>query len=139
MTAPEIGIVALAVIQCLAVAGMGIAGFMLFRRAKTVADWAQPSVQEARAIAGRGKATALETKNRALDLSGRIRTLVRHVGQKVQTTSRLAREVVRPDLKPLQEAARSVIGPDGLASRLSRLHEAGKIAAGKGNGRGADR
>jgi hypothetical protein len=138
MTAPEIAIVALAVTQLLAVAGMGIAGFMMFRRVKAVAGWAQPSVQEAKAIAGRGKATALDTKGRAVGLYGRIRTLVRHVGRKVQTTTRLAREVVHPDLKPLQEAARAVTGPDGLASRLSRLHEAGKIAAGKGNGRGGE-
>ena len=139
MTSPEIAIVALAALQLLAVAGMGIAGFMMFRRAKAVAEWTQPSVQEAKAITGRTKATALETKQRALNLSDRVRTLVRHVGRKVQTTTRLAREVVHPDLKPLQDAARAVAGPDGLASRLSRLHEAGKIAAGKGNGRGADR
>src|SRR5207244_1396212 len=123
------------VVQLLAVAGMGTAGFMMFRRAKAVAEWAQPSVQEAKAIAGRGKATALETRQRVLDLSGLVRTLVQHVTRKVQTTTRLAREVVHPDLKPLQDAARAVTGPDGLASRLSRLHEAGKIAAGKGNGR----
>jgi hypothetical protein len=139
MTPPEIAIVTLAVLQLLAVAGMGIAGLMMLRRAKAVADWARPSVQEARAIAGRGQTTALETKQRALGLSAQVRTLVQHVSRKVQTTTRLAREVVRPDLKPLQDAARAVAGPEGLAARLSRLHEAGKIAAGKGNGRGADR
>src|SRR2546423_9576211 len=120
MTSPEIAILALAVLQLLAVVGMGIAAFLLFRRAKTVAEWAQPSVQEAKAIAARGKTTALETKQRAFDLYGHIRRLVQHVGQKVQTTTRLAREVVRPELKPLQEATRVLTGPDGLASRLSR-------------------
>jgi hypothetical protein len=139
MSAPEIMIVALAVVQLLAVAGIGVAGFMMYRRAKTVSLWAQPATQEAKAIAGRGRATALESKARALELSGRIRTLVQHVGRKVQTTARLAREVVHPDLKPLQEAVHAVTGPAGLASRLSRLHEAGKIAAGQGDGRGADR
>jgi hypothetical protein len=135
MTAPEIIIVTLAVIQLLALAGMGIAGWMLFRRVKTVSGWAQPSVQEAKAIAARGKASALGTRDRGLDLYGRVRMLVQHVGRKVQTTTRLAREVVHPNLTPLQDVARVVSGPEGLASRLSRLHEAGKIAAGQGNGR----
>ena len=139
MTAPEMVIVALAVIQFLTLAGMGIAGLMMFRRVKAVAGWAQPSVQEAKAIAGRGKTTALETKDRVLELYSGIRTLVQHVGRKVQTTTRLAREVVHPDLKPLHDVARAVTGPEGLASRFSRLHEAGKIAAGKGNGQSSNR
>jgi hypothetical protein len=137
MTAPEILIVALAVLELLAVVGMGAAAFMMYRRARAAATWAQPAVQESKAIAARGKATAWETKNRTLAFYGASRDLVEHVGQKVQTTTRLAREVVHPDLSPLQEAARAVTGPKGLVTRWSRLREAGKIAAGQGNGNGA--
>jgi hypothetical protein len=134
MTAPEMMIVALAVTEVLAVIGMGIAGWLSYRRVKVVTGWAQPAVQEAKAIATRGKATAQETKKRAMTFYSTSRTLAQHVGRKVQTTTRLAREVVHPDLTPLQEAARAVTGPNGLARRLSRLHEAGKIAAGESNG-----
>ncbi len=134
MTAPEIWIVVMAAVQVLAVLSMGVTGLLIYQRAKTAASWAQPAMQESRAIAARAKATALETRERAVFFSHTVRTLVQHVGRKLQTTTRLAREVVHPDLAPLQEAARSVTGPNGLAARLSRLHQAGKIAAGQGNG-----
>jgi hypothetical protein len=136
MTLPEILIVALAVLQFLALLGMGIAGFLLYRRAKTVVGWTQPSLQESRAIAARGKATALETRQRVQSVAGVSRALVQHVGRKAQTTTRLAREVVHPDLTPLQEASRALTGARGLVSRLSRLREAGRIAAGQGDGKG---
>jgi hypothetical protein len=135
MPAPDMIIVLLAVIELLAVIAMGIAAFMMYRRAKSVTAWAQPSVREAKAIAARAQGTALESKNRALAFTQTVRTLVQHVGQKVETTKRLAREVVNPDRTPLQEAARALAGPAGVARRLSRLHEAGKVAAGQGNGR----
>jgi hypothetical protein len=137
MSAPETWIVVMAVIELLAVIAMGAAAFLTFRRAKEVAGWARPALQESKAIAARGKTTALETKARAVSVYRVSRTLVQHVGHKVQTTTRLAREVVHPDLAPLQQAAQAVAGPDGLAARLSRLHEAGKIAAGQGNGHDA--
>src|SRR5712691_10959293 len=125
MAAPEIWIIVMAAIELLAFIAMGAAAFLMYRRAKNVAGWAQPAVHESKAIAARGKATALETKERALSFYDVSRTLVQHVGRKVQTTTRLAREVVHPDLAPLQQAARTVVGPDGLAARLSRLHQAG--------------
>jgi hypothetical protein len=134
MTAPEIWIVVMAAVQLAAVLGMGVTAFLIYQRAKAAAGWAQPSINESKAIAARARATALETRDRAKLFSDTVRTLVQHVGRRVQTTTRLAREVVRPDLAPLQEAARSVAGPAGLAARLSRLHQAGKIAAGQGNG-----
>jgi hypothetical protein len=130
-------IVVMAIIELLAVIAMGVAGFLMYRRAKEVAGWVQPALQESKTIAARGKSTALETRDRARSFYNGSRTLVQHVGRKVQTTARLAREVVHPDLAPLQQAARAVAGPDGLAARLSRLHEAGKIAAGQGNGHDA--
>lgn len=139
MTAPEIGIIGLAAIELLAVIAMGVAAFLMYRRAKDVAGWAQPAVRESKAVAARGKATALETRDRSLDFYRASRTLVQRVGRKVQTTTRLAREVVHPDLAPLQQAARAAAGRDGLAARLARLHEAGKIAAGQDNGQGAHR
>ena len=137
MAAPEIWIIVMAAIELLAFIAMGAAAFLMYRRAKNVAGWAQPAVHESKAIAARGKATALETKERTLSFYGVSRTLVQHVGRKVQTTTRLAREVVHPGMAPLQQAARAVTGPEGLAARLSRLHEAGKIAAGQGNGHDA--
>jgi hypothetical protein len=133
MPVPDMMIVVLAVIEFLAVIGMGIAAFLMYQRIQTVNGWVQPSIQESKAIALRGRATALETRNRAMTFAGIVRTLVLHVKQKVHTTTRLAREVVHPSL-PLQETARALTGPDGLARRLARLHEAGKIAAGRGNG-----
>lgn len=134
MPAPDMIIIVLAVVELLAVIVMGIAAFMMYRRVKTVTAWAQPSVQEAKAIAARGKATALESKDRAMAFTRTFQALAQHVGQKVETTKRLAREVVHPDRTPLQEAARALAGPAGVARRLSRLHEAGKVAAGQGNG-----
>jgi len=134
MTAPEMVILIMALLDVLAVISMGVAGFMIYRRATQVVAWAQPALHESKAIAARGKATAMETKSRALLFYQVSRTLVNHVGRKVQTTTRLAREVVQPNRTALQEAARAVTGPDGLAARLSRLHEAGKIAAGQDNG-----
>ncbi len=134
MTAPEWIIAVLAVLELLAVVGMGLAGLQLYRRTRVVVGWTQPAARDAKAIAARGKSTALTTKDRAMAFYQSFRGLARHVGQKVQTTTRLAREVVHPDLEPLQEASRTLAGPDGLVSRLSRLHQAGKIAAGQGNG-----
>jgi hypothetical protein len=134
MPAPDMIIIVLAVIEFLAVIGMAIAAFLMYQRIQTVNGWMQPSIQESKAIALRAKATALETKNRAMAFSQTVRTLVLHVKRKVQTTTRLAREVVHPSLPPLHETARALTGPDGLARRLARLHEAGKIAAGRGNG-----
>jgi hypothetical protein len=138
MTAPEIWIVVMAAAQVLAVIAMGATGFLIYQRAKAAAKWAQPAMQESKAIAARGKATVLETRNRTVAFYHTFHTLVQHVGRKVQTTTRLAREVVHPDLAPLQGAVRSVAGPNGLAARLSRLHQAGKIAAGQGNGHSTD-
>jgi hypothetical protein len=134
MPAADMVILVLAVVELLAVVAMAIAAFMMYQRVKTVTAWAQPSVQETKAIAARAQATALESKNRALAFAQTFRTLVRRVGQKVQTTKRLAREIVHPDRTPLEEAARVLAGPAGVARRLSRLHEAGKVAAGQGNG-----
>jgi hypothetical protein len=134
MSAPETIIVALAVTEVLAVIAMGLAAFLMYRRVKVVTGWAQPAIQESKAIAERANATARETRSQAMAFYGTFKTLAQHVGRKVQTTTRLAREVVQPDLTPLQEATRAVAGPDGLARRLSRLHEAGKIAAGETNG-----
>jgi hypothetical protein len=131
MSVPEIMIVALAVVELLAVVAMGIAAFMVYRRVNEVAAWAQPTVQEAKAIATRGQTLARETRARAIAFPTSFRTLAQHVNQKVQTTTRLAREAVHPALPPIQEASRALTGPDGLAARLSRLHEAGKIAAGR--------
>jgi hypothetical protein len=113
---------------------MGIAGFLMYRRVKIATGWAEPAVQESKAIVARGKATALESKNRAMAFSHTFRTLAQHVGQKVETTTRLAREVIRPDLSPLQEAARAATSANGLVKRLSRLRQAGRIAAGERNG-----
>jgi hypothetical protein len=138
MSAPEWIIVALAVIELLAVAGMGAAAYMMYRRVKVVSGWAQPAMREAKAIAARGKATGLETRDRAMAFYHSFRTLSQHVGRKVQTTTRLAREVVHPDLASLQEAAQALEGPRSLMRRVARLHEAGKIAAGQGNGRRSD-
>lgn len=137
MAAPEIGIIVMAAIELLAVIAMGIAALLIYRRAKQVAGWTQPLLRDSQAIAQRGKATGFETRDRALAFYHVFRQLVAHVGRKVQTTTRLAREVTHPSLSPLQEAARAVGGPDGVAARLARLHEAGKIAAGQDNGRGA--
>jgi len=137
MAAPEIWILVMAAIQLLAVIAMGVTGFLMYRRAREGAGWVQPAMRESQAIAARGKATALESKERALACYRVSRTLVQRVGRKVQTTARLARTVVQLDRAPLQQAARTVTGPDGLAARLSRLREAGKIAAGQGNGNAA--
>jgi hypothetical protein len=134
MTVPDIIIVVLAAVEVLAVIGMGVAAFLMYRRVQTVSAWARPSINESKAIAARGKATALETRESAMAFSAKVRALVQHVNQKVQTTTRIAREIIHPNLAPLQQAARAVSGPEGLARRLSRLHAAGKIAAGEGNG-----
>lgn len=134
MTAVEIWIVVMAAVQALALLVLGVTGLLIYQRAREVAGWGRPALQESRAIAARGKATALQTRSRVQAFVRTVRGLVQHVGRRVQTTTRLAREVVRPDLPPLQQAARSIAGPNGLAARLSRLHEAGKIAAGQGNG-----
>jgi hypothetical protein len=134
MTGPETLIVALAVIEALAVAAMGIAGFLMYRRVQEVSGWIKPAIHESKAIAARGKATALGTKERVMTFYGTPKALVQLVGRKMQTTTRLAREVVRPDLKPLHETARALTGPDGLAARIARLHQASKIGAGQGNG-----
>lgn len=131
---PDTLIVALAVIELLAVVAMGIAVGMMIRRVKAVMAWAQPAMQESKAIAARGKATGLELKSRVMAFSDSFRTLVEHVGRRLETTTRLAREVVHPSAAPLQDAARALTGPNGLVSRIARLHEAGKIAAGDGNG-----
>jgi hypothetical protein len=137
MAAPEIWIIVMAAIELLAFLGMGAAAFLMYRRAKDVAGRVQPAVRESKAIAAHGKGTALATKDRALSFYEVSHQLVQHVGRKVQTTTRLAREVVHPELAPLQQAARTVAGPEGLAARLFRLREAGKIAAGQGNGHDA--
>jgi hypothetical protein len=138
MTAPEIWIVVMAAAQLLAVIGMGVTGFLIYHRARAAAAWAQPALQESKSIAARGKATALETRSRTMVFYHTFRALIQHVGRKVQTTTRLAREVVHPDLPALQGAVRSLAGPGGLAARLSRLHQAGKIAAGQSNGHSTD-
>lgn len=138
MPAPDMVIVVLAVVQLLAVVGMAIAAFIMYQRVKTVTAWAQPSAREVKAIAARGQATALETRNRVLAFTHTCRQLVQHVGQKLETTKRLAREVVQPGPSPLQETARALAGPANVARRLSRLHEAGKVAAGQGNGSRSD-
>src|ERR1700730_383874 len=98
MSAPEIWIVVMAAIELLAFIAMGVAGFLMYRRAKEVAGWVQPALQESKTIAARGKATVIETRDRAMSFYNGSRTLVQHVGRKVQTTARLAREVVHPDL-----------------------------------------
>jgi hypothetical protein len=138
MPAPDMIIVVLAVVEVLMVVAMAIAAFMMYQRGKTVTTWAQPAVQEAKAIAARGQATALETRNRAMAFTQTCRTLVQRVGQKLETTKRLALEVVHPDRRPLQEAAQALAGPAAAIRRLSRLHEAGKVAAGQGNGSRSD-
>ena len=134
MTVPDIIIVVLAVVEVLAVIGMGVAGFLMYRRVQTVSAWARPAINESKAIAARGKTTALETRERAMAFTRSVQALVQHVNQKVKTTTRIAREVIHPNLAPLQETARAVSGAESLARRLSRLHAAGKIAAGEGNG-----
>jgi hypothetical protein len=136
MPVPEILILLFAAIECLAVLAMGLAAYQMYRRAKTVQAWVEPGLAESKAIASRGKATALESRDRALAFANLARTVAQHVGQKVQTTTRVAKEVVHPDRTSLQQAARAVAGPVDVARRLSRLHQAGKIAAGQGNGRG---
>jgi hypothetical protein len=134
MTVPDTIIVVLAAVEVLAVIGMGVAAFLMYRRVQTVSAWTRPAVAESKAIAARGKATALDTRERAMAFTRSVRALVQHVNHKVQTTTRIAREVIHPNLAQLQQAARAVSGPEGLARRLSRLHAAGKIAAGQGNG-----
>jgi hypothetical protein len=136
MPVPDILIVVFAVIEFLAVVGMGIAAYLMYRRTQTVQSWIEPAVEETKAIAARGKATALESKTRAMAFADLTRTVAQHVAQKVRTTTRVAKEVVRPDRTSLQEAARAVAGPVDVARRLSRLHRASKIASGQGNGRG---
>lgn len=134
MTAVEIWIIVMAAVQVLALLVLGMTGLLIYQRVQEVAGWGRPALRESRVIAARGKATALQTKSRAQVFVRTVRGLIQHVSRRVQTTTRLAREVVHPDLPPLQQAARSLAGPNGLAARLSRLHEAGKIAAGQGNG-----
>jgi hypothetical protein len=133
MTIPDMIIVALAILEVLALVAMGLAALLMYHRVKTVNGWVQPAMRESRAIAARGQATALESKERTLVFSRSVQSLVQHVKQKAQTTARLAREVVHPSL-PLQQTARALTGPDGLTRRLARLREAGKIAAGHGDG-----
>jgi len=131
MSVPETLIVVLAVVELLAVIAMGIAALMVARRAKEVAAWIQPSVKESTAIAARVQAMARETKARGMAVYTAVRAVAQHVNQKFQTTTRLAREAVHPALPPIQDASRALTGPDGLVTRLSRLHQAGRIAAGR--------
>jgi hypothetical protein len=98
---------------------------------KEVTAWIQPAVTESKTIATRAQALARETKARGMAFYTSLRTLAQHVNQKVQTTTRLAREAVHPALPQIQEASRALTGPDGLVTRLSRLHEAGRVAAGR--------
>jgi hypothetical protein len=136
-------VMAMAVVQALAVVGVGIAGVMMFetfRKAKKAAD---PALNTAKAVADAGSAIVDHARTDGMAAVKRVTDIAQVVKRRAQTTVRIAKQIrptaettlaeVRARQADVLHTARHATG---LAGSLNRLSKAARAATGHNGANG---
>jgi len=132
-------LLAFAVVDGLAVVGMGTAGWLLLKTAKRAQGQLQPAIQEVQAVVGLGKAMADHARTDGRAAFERVKAVTGAVRRRVETTRRIVREL-KPAAQETALAVQETVGEKqadlartsaavgDLGKRLGRLRAATQAA-----------
>jgi hypothetical protein len=136
MTNFDTFVVAIAVIQIVAVILMGMAGFSMMETAKRGQKVWKPALDEAKAIATVGSGIARNAAQQGTAAAARVKAITELVKRRVDTTVRIAKEIkpgangaaseLQQQRASALDAARKV---GGLARSVNRVRSAVESAA----------
>jgi hypothetical protein len=123
-------IVAAAVLDLIFVIVLVIVGLRFKALAGEGTRMARPLSERGRRIAGTGQHLVETARTRGETMLRVIRTVAQHVGARIETTRRIASEVVHPRTATIDQVARTTDEGRAWIARLTRLGAAARRAAG---------
>lgn len=134
MPLADILIVTFAVLDFVFLIVLAVVGMRFRALALQAGQGVRPLTQRTQRIAGTGKRLAVTAETRGASILTVAKALAHDVGEKVETTRRIAAEVVHPTGSSLESVARTVEQGQAWTARLSRLGAAARRAAGRNGG-----